>query len=151
MAKKKTDGDAAKKNSKSKLIVVVVALALVGYKFFLAPQPAPAKVVDAPPKEGVVVSLPDLTLNLADDSTPSRYLRVGVALVLEAGVTAESMKEELAKASDVAVTELSRYHYAELHDVAKREQAKADLSKKVREAYDNTKVVRVIFTSFVMQ
>jgi flagellar basal body-associated protein FliL len=49
------------------------------------------------------------------------------------------------------VTELSKYTYSDLHDPAKREEVKNTLSTKVREAYEGKKVVRVIFTSFVMQ
>jgi len=147
MAKKKTGDDAKKKSNKPKIIGAVV-IALVGYKFFLAPKPTPAKA-DAPPKEGMVVALPDLTINLAD--ADPKYLRVGVALILEAGTTAEAMKDEVAKASDVAVTLLSKQTYATLHDVDKRSGVKDELSKETRAAFDNKKVVRVIFTSFVMQ
>jgi flagellar FliL protein len=146
MAKKKTDDDAKKKNNKPKVIAAVV-IAVLGYKFFLAPKPTPAKAADAPPKEGAVVALPDLTLNLQDD----HYLRVGVALILEAGTSAEAMKEELPKASDVAVTLLSRQKSTELKDVDKRTEVKNELSEDVRDAFEGKKVVRVIFTSFVMQ
>ena len=148
MAKKKTDDDAKKKNNKPKIIAGVV-VAIIGYKFFLAPKPTPAKAADAPVKEGAVVALPDLTINLADNDP--KYLRVGVGLILEAGTSAESMKEELPKASDIAVTMLSREHYADLHDVDKRNQVKDELSKEVRKEFDDKKVARVIFTSFVMQ
>ena len=148
MAKKKTDDDAKKKSNKPKIIAAVV-IALVGYKFFLAPKPTPAKAADAPPKEGAVVALPDLTINLAD--ADAKYLRVGVGLVLEAGTSAEAMKDELPKASDIAVTLLSKQTYATLHDVEKRNEVKGELSKAVRESFENKKVVRVIFTSFVMQ
>lgn len=147
MAKKKTEDDGKKKGGKQKIIAAAV-IALVGYKFFLAPKPTPV-AADAAPKEGAIVALPDLTLNLKD--TEARYLRVGVGLILEAGTTAEAMKEELPRASDVAVTFLSGFTYEQLHNVEEREKAKEELSKKVREAYENKKVVRVIFTSFVMQ
>ena len=147
MAKKKTDDD-KKKNNKPKIIAGVV-VAFIGYKFFLAPKPAPAKAADAPVKEGAVVALPDLTINLAD--ADPKYLRVGVALVLDDGTSAESMKDELPKASDIAVTLLSKQTYSVLHDVDKRNGVKDELSKEVRAAFDNKKVVRVIFTSFVMQ
>ena len=147
MAKKKTDDD-KKKNNKPKIIAAVV-VALIGYKFFLAPKPSAAKAADAPPKEGAVVALPDLTINLADNDP--KYLRVGVALVLDDGTSAESMKDELPKASDIAVTLLSKQTYTVLHDVDKRNGVKDELSKEVRAAFDNKKVVRVIFTSFVMQ
>jgi flagellar FliL protein len=146
MAKKKTDDDAKKKNNKPKIVGAVV-IALVGYKFFLAPKPTVAKAADAPPKEGAVVALPDLTLNLQD----GKYLRVGVGLILEAGTSAESMKEELPKASDVIVSDLSNQTYANLMKIDERNKVKDDLSKKVRAEFDNKKVVRVIFSSFVMQ
>ena len=148
MAKKKTDDDAKKKNGKPKIIAGVV-VALLAYKFVLAPKPTPAKAADAPPKEGAVVALPDLTINLADNDP--KYLRVGVALILEAGTSAEAMKDELPKASDIAVTLLSKQTYSDLHNVDKRDEVKAELSKEVRKEFDNKKVVRVIFTSFVMQ
>ncbi len=148
MAKKKTDDDAKKKNNKPKIIAGVV-VAIIGYKFFLAPKPTPAKAADAPPKEGAVVALPDLTINLADNDP--KYLRVGVGLILEAGTSAESMKDELPKASDVAVTLLSQQTYAKLHDVKERSAVKDELTKEVRAEFDNKKVARVIFTSFVMQ
>jgi flagellar protein FliL len=75
MAKKKTEDDGKKKDSKKKIIAGVV-IAVIGYKFFLAPKPA-ANAEGAPKKEGSVVSLPELTLNLAN----GKYLRVGIALV----------------------------------------------------------------------
>ena len=51
-------------------------------------------------------------MNLADKD--ARYLRVGIALILEKGTTAEAMKEELPIASDVAVDTLSAKTFAEM-------------------------------------
>lgn len=153
MAKKKTDAPDDAKAAKSKKIKIIGALvvAAVGYKFFLAPKPAPAEAAD-PTKieEGAVVSLPDLTLNLADTNA-TRYLRVGIALILEKGTTAEAVKEELPIASDTAVDVLSALTYAELQKPDAKTHVKEELSEKVREAFHDEKVARVIFTSFVMQ
>jgi flagellar basal body-associated protein FliL len=137
------------------MIVVAVVIALAGYKFVLAPKPKPKQDAATPAAaqkiaEGEVIPLPDLTLNLADTGS-ARYLRVGIALVLEKGTTAESMKNELPIASDVAVDELSSKTFAELTAPGAKQEIKADLSEKVRKAYDDGKVARVIFTSFVMQ
>ena len=152
MAKTK-DTDAAPKSSKKKIIVIVV-LALVWFKF-MGPgkaKPAPAegaggeKVVE----EGGVMALPDLTLNLADAGEP-RYLRVGLALILEAGTSEEGFKAEAPIASDVAVDVLSSKTFEELRQPGAKEQVKTELSEKVRKAYHDEKVARVIFTSFVMQ
>ena len=155
MAKKKSKDEEEKKKSKLVPILVVVVVAALGYKF-MAPKPAPkttdttAAAAEKVVEEGAVVPLPDLTLNLADTGQ-ARYLRVGIALVLEKGTTSESMKEELPIASDVAVDTLSAKTYAELNASGAKQAVKAELTEKVREAYHDEKVARVIFTSFVMQ
>jgi flagellar basal body-associated protein FliL len=153
MAKKKKGEEEEGKKGKTKMIIVAVVIALAGYKFVLAPKPAPkadeTTATATKIQEGEVIPLPDLTLNLADSQ--ARYLRVGLALILEKGTTVESMKNELPIASDVAVDTLSAKTFAELNAPGAKEQIKAELSEKVRKAYDDGKVARVIFTSFVMQ
>jgi flagellar protein FliL len=153
MAKKKKSDDEGKGANKKKLIGVVV-LAVVAYKFVLAPKPsaepaAAAEGAHAVVEEGPVVPLPELVLNLADEDT--RYLRVGLALILEKGTPTEHFKEELPIASDVAVDVLSEKTYAELREPGAKQHVKEELSEKVREAFHGEKVARVIFTSFVMQ
>ena len=154
MAKKSTSDEDVKKN-KLPMILGVVVVAIVGYKFVLAPKPAPAEPAAAADgaeevlAEGTVASLPELVLNLAD--VEPRYLRVGIALILEAGVSIESVEEELPIASDVAVDLLSAKTFSELREPGAKQIVKEELSKKVREAFHGEKVVRVIFTSFVMQ
>ena len=151
MAKSK-DKDADKKGGSKKKVVVLVVVALLGYKFM---GPGKAKPSEAAPggveviQEGAVMPLADLTLNLADDQP--RYLRVGLALILEKGVSTESIKEEAPIASDVAVDVLSGKTYAELHQPGAKEAVKKELTEKVRKAFHDEKVARVIFTSFVMQ
>src|SRR4051794_36901713 len=111
MAKKSKDGDDVPKGASSKKkIIIVVVIALAWFKF-MGPgkaKPAPAETAAGvhAVKEGEVMALPDLTLNLADGGEP-RYLRVGLALILEAGTPAEAMKNDAAIASDVAVDVLS--------------------------------------------
>jgi flagellar basal body-associated protein FliL len=154
MAKKSTD-DAKKKNNKPKIIAAVV-LVLVGYKFFLAPKPA-AKAENAPQKEGSVVALPELTLNLADST--SRYLRVGVALVYWEGKGggggghgggAAGEDKEASIASDVAVDVLSHKTYEGLKSPNGKEEAKKEITEKLNhELHDS--IARILFTSFVMQ
>lgn len=155
MAKKKGKDDEAKGGSKKKIIAGVIVAALA-YKFMLAPKPKAKEEVAtdahgeaAKIEEGGVVSLPDLTLNLAGSQT--HYLRVGIALILEKGASSEHMKEELPIASDVAVDVLSAKTFEELTEPGAKTELKAELSEKVREAYHDSTVARVIFTSFVMQ
>ena len=154
MAKKSTD-DAKKKNNKPKIIAVVV-LAIVGYKFFLAPKPA-AKAENAPQKEGAVVALPELTLNLADPGTPARYLRVGIALVYWEGKGGGGGHgggggddKDASIASDVAVDVLSAKTYDTLKDPHGKEEAKREIAERLHEPLHES-VARILFTSFVMQ
>src|SRR4051794_8446483 len=156
MAKSKADGadapDAKSAKSKKIKIVVLVVAALAAYKFV---GPGKAKPTAAAPNaphvvvEGEVMSLPDLTLNLADNEP--RFLRVGVALILEKGTSMESMKNEAPIASDVVVDVLSSRTFDQLHQPGAKEEVKKELSTRVRKAFDDHKVARVIFTSFVMQ
>ena len=150
MAKK---SDEPKKKGKLPMIIGAVIVAVVAYKFLLAPaapaEPVAAEGEAAVIEEGAVVALPELVLNLADPEP--RYLRVGIALILEAGVSIEGVEEELPIASDVAVDVLSSKTFAELRQPQAKQQIKEELSKKVREAFHGETVVRVLFTSFVMQ
>ena len=153
---KKGEDEGEKKGmaAKAKPILAIV-VAIAGYKFFLAPKPAANTSTDVAaaahaPEEGSVVKLEnDLTLNLSGDET--HYLRVGIALVLEKGVDAKAMAEELPLAADVAIDVLSSKTLEELRQVDAKTELKAELSEKVRAAYHDEKVVRVVFTSFVMQ
>ena len=157
-SKKKTakDGDEQKKGGLVTKLkpVFMIAAAVAGYKFFLAPKPAtPSAEVsasaEAAPEEGAIVTMPELVLNLAGPK--QTYLRVGAALVLEKGVDAEVLKEEVPLASDVLVDVLSAKTPEELKDPAAKTELKKELSEKVRHAFHDEKVVRVIFTTFVMQ
>ncbi|MDP1793336.1 MAG: flagellar basal body-associated FliL family protein [Acidimicrobiales bacterium] len=157
MAKKKAKGDEDAKGGSKKKIIAIVIVAALGYKFMLAPKPKPAEEVAAGEhgaaaakiEEGGVIAIPDLTLNLAGSDT--HYLRVGIALILEKGTSTEHFKEELPIASDVAVDVLSEKTWEQLNEPGSKAELKAELSEKVREAYHDSTVARVIFTSFVMQ
>lgn len=146
----KAKGDEQKKKSKLPMVVVALVVVIGGYKTL-----GGASAKEAPPadphkiEEGVVIPLPDLTLNLADKDP--RYLRVGLALILEKGTAAEAVKEELPIASDVAVDTLSAKTFGEMNSPGAKQAIKAELSEKVRAAFHDEKVARVIFTSFVMQ
>jgi flagellar FliL protein len=154
--KKKGKDDEEKKPLGKKLMPILVLLgAAAGYKFVLAPKPAEkaaggeVAAADEAIAEGPVVTLPEQVLNLAGNET--HYLRIGVALVLEEGTSAEHMEEELPIASDVVVDVMSAKTLEELRDPEAKTAAKEELSEKVREAYHGEKVARVIFTTFVMQ
>lgn len=157
--KKADDGDEKKgMGAKLKPILMIVA-AGAAYKFVLAPKPAAttASVIVAaaekPVEEGPVVTVPELVLNLKKEEGDEKehYLRVGAALVLVKGTNAETFTEEIPKASDVLVDVLSEKTVAELSEPGAKTVLKEELTEKVKEAYEGKLVVRVLFTSFVMQ
>lgn len=147
---------AAKKKKKRSMIIGLVVVLGAVYKFVLAPAPeeVPEEMafVDEEPEivEGDVVPIPELVLNLADEGE-LRYVRLGVAVVLEEGTTKDIFEPQLAIVSDVVVDVVSAKTLAELRVPGAKEEIKAELSIKAREAFDDTTVARIIFTSFVMQ
>lgn len=160
MAKKKkkkaADDEEEKKKSKlPKIVVGVVALAAV-YKFVLAP--APEEVAEEPIdemaervlEEGAIFPMEELVVNLTD-TTDNRYLRVGLALVLEAGTAPETMEAESPIAVDAAIDYLSAQSFADLQAPGSKTVVRDELSALIRAAYDDAKVVRVLLTTFVMQ
>ncbi len=146
---------AAKKKKRNMIIGLVVVLGAV-YKFVLAPAPeeVPEEIAFAEEEqeieEGVVVPIPELVLNLADEGE-LRYVRLGIAVVLEVGHTKDTFEPQMPIVSDVVVEVVSAKTLAELRAPGAKETIKAELSIKAREAFDDSTVARIIFTSFVMQ
>ncbi|MGI9615203.1 MAG: flagellar basal body-associated FliL family protein [Acidimicrobiales bacterium] len=154
MAKKKSD-DAEEEEGgggKKKIIMAVGAVAALGlvYNFVLKSEPPPPEemaMVDVEPVEGEIVELPEMVVNLEDDEVT--YVRIGVALILEEGTLAADFEAESAIAKDIVLDTVSSLTAADLR--GSRQDVKDDLSVKVREAYGDEKVVRVLITSLVMQ
>ncbi len=160
MAKKKAEPAEGEEpetgGGKKKIIMGVVSLLALGgvYNFVLKPKPAPtpeelAMVADAEPIEGEIFELPEMVINLDDPVVT--YLRVGLALVLEEGTLAADFEAESAIAKDVILADLSSRTAEQLRDPVGKQIVKDELSIKVRDAYDDAKVVRVLFTAMVMQ
>ena len=99
--------------------------------------------------EGEILELEEMILNIGGEETG--YLRVGIAIVLEEGTAAAEFETESAIAKDVAVQYLSSLTNDDLRTAEGRQKAKDELSTMMREAYDDEKVVRVLFTALVMQ
>ncbi len=165
MAKKKKaaapegDGEEEKKGKDPKMMAVggLVVAGLV-YQFVLKPAPVEEPVLDAngvvvtttmPIVEGEIFELPEMVLNIEDPDIT--YLRIQFAVVLDDTIIGKDFEAESAIAKDILVTELGQLSASELKDPARREILKAELSAKIRSAYGEAKVVRVLITSLVMQ
>ena len=107
MAKKKNKGEEDEEEKKGwggklKIVVGVVAAAAI-YKFLIAPSPEPESVdgeeaaveeaAERVVEEGLILPLDEIVVNLTD-ADANRYLRVGIALVLEEGIAAEAVEPE---------------------------------------------------------
>ncbi len=167
MAKKKkapaveAEGDDEEKKGKDPKMMAVGGLIVAGlvYQFVLKPAPAEeAPVLDAngvavtttmPIVEGEIFELPEMVLNIDDPEIT--YLRIQFAIVLDDTILGADFEAESAIAKDILVSELGQLTADELSDPVVREAIKEDLSTKIREAYGNEKVVRLLITSMVMQ
>jgi flagellar basal body-associated protein FliL len=141
---------------KKKVIMIVGGLAAAGavYNFVLKSPPpeedAEAEMAEVEPEEGEIVELEELILNIGAGDDEG-YLRIGLALVLEEGLAAGDFEAEVPIAEDVAVQYLSSQTPEQLRSQGGKEAAKEELSLLIREAYGDEKVIRVLFTSLVMQ
>ncbi|GAA1794770.1 flagellar basal body-associated FliL family protein [Planosporangium flavigriseum] len=144
MAKEEKAAEEAPKKSKKKLLIIVAAVVVLlgggagGYFAFFSGPSTPK-----PPTPGKVVALEAITLNLAD----GHFLKLKLSLQ----ATADAAEEpDGSKALDIAISEFSNRPVAELSSNAARDKAKAELRKKINEAYEGH-VMDVYFTEFVMQ
>lgn len=155
--KKKTEDDAEEggKDKKKMIIGGVVAAALV-YNFVLKPAPVeedPEAIDEAAERvleEGDIFPMEELVVNLTD-TDQNRYLRVGIALVLEAGTSPDAMEAESPIAVDAAIDYLSAQSFEDLREPGSKTTVREELSTLIRAAYEDEKVVRVLLTTFVMQ
>lgn len=162
MAKKKKkkapeeEEEGGKGKGKGKMIAVGLVGLVAVYKFVLAPAPAEEAVdgideqAERVLEEGDIFPMQELVVNLTD-TTDSRYLRVGLALVLEAGTSPDSMEAEAPIAIDAAIEYLSSQSFEDLRAPGSKTVIRDELSSRIRAAYDDAKVVRVLLTTFVMQ
>ena len=147
--KKKGDepeGDEAKKGGRKKLVLLVVGVLLLlaaVWFLFLKPPSEAEKAEKAKPKEGEVVALKPIHINLAD----GHFLKLGLAL--QATDKAHEPPDG-SKALDLAISHFSNKEMDELESPKAKEEAKKLLLKEMDEAYHH-EVMDLYFTEFVMQ
>lgn len=151
--KKKDDAEEEVEEKKSKLPMIIGGLLALGgvYNFVLKPAPVedPMALVDIEPIEGEIFELPEMVINIDDDSV--QYVRVAMAIVLEEGTLAADFELEAAIAKDAILEDLSGRTVEQLQSTQGKQQIKEELSASLREAYGDEHVIRVLFTALVMQ
>ncbi len=145
---------AAAKKKKKKMIIGGLVVAGLAYQFVLKPAPPAEDAAEAAAEEvveeGEVATIEELVVNLADRDEV-HYLRVGVGVVLEAGIAIGDIEPELAKINDVVIDIVSTKTFDDLRAPGATADLKDEISEAARAAFDDERVVRVIFTNFVMQ
>lgn len=141
----------AKKKKRKKIILLLILFGLI-YQFKLKGSPPPEDMVEAEViiEEGEIAAVEELVVNLADVDTV-HYLRVGVAAVLNAEFSLEVMQPQLPKVSDVVIDVVQQKTFDELRKPGATKALKDEISEALQEVFEEGEVVRVIFTTFVMQ
>jgi flagellar FliL protein len=143
---KAAEKEQAPKKGKKKLLVIAVAvvvlLAAAGY-FLLGGSGGEEKAEPEKPKEGIVVKLDPIHINLAD----GHFLKLGLALQ---ATEAAHEEPDGSKALDIAIAQFSNREVRELASNEHRAEAKEKLTKAVAKAYHD-EIMEVYFTEFVMQ
>lgn len=156
MAEEATDEEAAAAaaKAKKKKIIGLLVIAGLAYQFVLKGSPPPEELagaeVEIELEEGEIAPLEELVVNLADTGEV-HYLRLGVAAVLNAEFTLELVEPQLAKVSDVVIDVVSTKTFEELREVGATTALKAEISEAVQTVFEEDEIVRVIFTTYVMQ
>lgn len=161
MAEEENDEEAAAAAAaakKKKMIGLVVVAGLL-YQFVLKGSPPPeeeeaaaaeAAAAEVLVEEGEVFPLEELVVNLADQDE-LHYLRLGVAAVLNVEFALADIEPQLIKVNDVVIDVVSRKTFTELRRVGATSELKNEISTAVQDAFPEGEVVRVIFTTYVMQ
>lgn len=145
---------------KKKIIMIVGVLAALGgvYNFVLKGPPpveeelTPEEMAAAlEPVEGEIYQMEEMILNIQGEAGSGTFLRIGLAMVLEEGVLVADFEMQEAIAKDISVQYLSSIESETLRTAEGRQSAKDELAILVREGYGDAMVVRVLFTSLVMQ
>jgi len=117
------EAEAAAKAKKKKMMIGGLIIAGLAYQFVLKGSPPPEdeaaveEVVEI--IEGDIASMEEMVVNLAD-TDQVRYLRLGVAAVLNADFTLEVVEPQLAKVSDVVIDVVSTKTFLELRESGAR-------------------------------
>ena len=159
MAEETTDEEAAEAAAKAKKKKMIIGLVVGGgllYNFVLKGSPPPEEetvagaAVEVVVEEGEIAPIEELVVNLADQDE-LHYLRVGVGAVLSLETVLADIEPQLPKVSDIVIDVVSQKTFTELRIPGSTTALKEEISAAVAEAFPEGEIVRVIFTTYVMQ
>jgi flagellar FliL protein len=114
-----------------------------------AASPKVERPAELPRSTGMVVPLPQFTVNLAD-AGGKRYLRLGMEVEAGSDISKE-LKALDAKVRDAVITLLAGKSFAEISSPEGKVLLKAEVAARLNQILGAPKVVRVYFTEFVVE
>ena len=157
MSDTKTPDAPKASGGKSRLIIIIVAaVAVLGgggaTAFFMTRGPASAPAAPKPVEHGLV-SLEPFVVNLAAQGG-SRFLRVSVRLIVESALKAEHLQKNevaLTRARSAILELLTQQTADHLVTAEGKVALKESISEKLEPVLEETKVLDVLFSDFVVQ
>lgn len=155
-----------KKGSKLKWILLAAVIVVLGtggflgYKYFLADknedgnatktEGTAAKSKEKKDLESQVVSLPPFIVNLADP-LGRRYLKVSIDVEVVSEAAAKKMEDSMPEVKDALLLLLSSKSFAEVDTMEEKLQLKSQIVSRLNQILDESLVIKVYFTEFVVQ
>ena len=157
-------GQEKKKSGKLKWIIIILVLLGVlgggGYfaytKFFAKPAgDAKADTAEEQPAEaaqgdGILVSLPEFLVNLADP-LGRRYLKLGLDVEVVDEKAQAELDKSMPKIKDTMLILLSSKTYEDLSTTQAKIELKQEVVRRLNQVLGNNKVLRVYITDMVIQ
>lgn len=104
---------------------------------------------DLPRSGGLVLPLPEFTVNLTDPAG-KRYLKLGMEVEVNADVS-KSLQAQAPKVRDAVIMLLAGKSYADIASPEGKVLLKAEVASRLNQILGGPYVVRVYFTEFVVQ
>ncbi|MFO7817597.1 MAG: flagellar basal body-associated FliL family protein [Thermodesulfobacteriota bacterium] len=155
-----------KKGSKLKWILLAAVIIVLGtggflgYNYFLADknedgnatktEGTAAKSKEKKNLDSQVVSLPSFIVNLADP-LGRRYLKVSIDVEVVSEAAAQKLEDSMPKVKDALLLLLSSKSFSEVNTMEEKLQLKSQIVSRLNQILDESLVIKVYFTEFVVQ
>jgi flagellar protein FliL len=147
--------EAAKGGKKKLILILAVVLVLgggggVGAMLLLGGDAEAEEVAEeAPPEEGLVAPVAEMTANLAGPTTA--FARVQFSAVLTADAKLADVEPKFPLLKDAAISELSTFQADHLRTTQGMEDLRVRLAERAAEIYPDGQVLRIILTELLVQ
>lgn len=143
------EAEPAPPRSKRKLLLVLAAVVVVLAAAWWLLLRGGDETAEAPPEDGPVVEVAQMTVNLAGDEF--HYVRFAFALVLSAEALPGDVEPRFALVKDAALSVAQSFTEAELRTPEGTDRLRSELTLRAREVYPDGLVRRAVLTELLVQ